>query len=340
VPQQSSVPQRQKPRRQRHLWQPILFLVLLIGTCASIWLVWWLATQWNPEVGFFPDSDSPETPVDSDTVAIAAENDDAADEPEPSPFSPEEQARKNRLSRRRSELGLSRPFYIGLVDQQFYAEYPEQRGKTLSDQPEDADWRRRWDDTAAEMLDLVDEHLSSSAREGLGTYGNADRDRWRDAARAIYVSDRALYDLADAQFVHIFAEQPPDEALDQPLGQIWHGLALDRLASLESGERLQTLDFEDDSEQDIKNRLEPGEGQVYIMDLSDDQEMKVRLDAPDDAALLSIYPPVLDSAEPLLDDSSKREWSGDLSQNGYYEIVVVSQTDEEFEYELKIEVND
>ena len=190
------------------------------------------------------------------------------------------------------------------------------------------------------MLDLVDEHLSSSAREGLGTYGNADRDRWRDAARAIYVSDRALYDLADAQFVHIFAEQPPDEALDQPLGQIWHGLALDRLASLESGKRLQTLDFEDDSEQDIKNRLEPGEGQVYIMDLSDDQEMKVRLDAPDDAALLSIYPPVLDSAEPLLDDSSKREWSGDLSQNGYYEIVVVSQTDEEFEYELKIEVND
>ena len=49
--------------------------------------------------------------------------------------------------------------------------------------------------------------LSSSARGRLGSFTQADRDRWKVEVNQIRVGSRSLYDLADALFFYNFPEQ-------------------------------------------------------------------------------------------------------------------------------------
>jgi serine/threonine-protein kinase len=307
------------PKGGSGCWQALLGLVLLVG---AVGLVWWVASRWEPTGG----GSTPEA------VTSAPEN---------PAFSPEEQARKTALRQRREALGVDERFLVGITDQLFYSRFPEMQGQALSDRPEDADMRAGWDEIALEILEVLDQHLSAEARRQLGNYGPANREGWEKAVNPLFVSTSALFDLADAKFAYLFPDSAQGDFINQPIGQIWYGLADDRVRSLQSGDRLETLQFETGSfGQSIRDRLEPGEGRVYTLNLSEGQLLRLNLQAPNGSTRLSLYVPRPSEDLPYyLADASDTTWSGDLAQSGYYEIVVVSTIGGPLDYALDVSVD-
>ncbi|MEM8545960.1 MAG: serine/threonine-protein kinase [Cyanobacteria bacterium P01_H01_bin.119] len=297
--------------------QAMIGLILLIG---AVGLVWWVSGQWQP--GTLGDR-TEDTTDNRDGVSA------------------EEQARQQALSARREQLGISREFFVPLVDGIFYSRYPDLQGKTLTNNPEDNELRFRWDTIAAEMLDVLENNLSTAARQNLGRYGSSDRQQWQSRVNTLYVSSTALNDLADARFFDLFPEQATAEFIDQPIGQIWHGIAEDQVRAMEAGERRQELVFEADAFRTaVSDRLDPGQGMVYVLNLSEGQLMRLNLQAPTESTRLSIYLPRPSNETPfVLADSPDRTWSGRLTQSGYYEVVVVSVANQAIAYNLSVAVD-
>lgn len=335
-----SRPQRRIAPSSRAIGQVILFVLLLTGTAWSIWLVWWLVTAWEPSSSLF----SPPVAVSSDPPDRPTPSPSAEPETSEPTYSPAEQARKAELRRRREQLEVNEGILNTITNQLFFRQYPEKEGVQLSSSAADEVWRKRWDDTATDVLKQIDNALSSEARQSLGSYDRSDRDQWEAEARTDHnVSGRALYDLTDAAFKERFPDFADElaggELLDTPMGQVWHGMAFDRLRGFRDGDALEEIKLDDKDDRTVERQLRPGAGKIYTVELSDEQDLKVRLDAPDDEALLSIYPPRLEEADPLQEDSDDYDWSGDLAQSGIYEIVVVSRSDDAFDYELRVEVD-
>ncbi|PSN13704.1 hypothetical protein C7271_22325 [filamentous cyanobacterium CCP5] len=191
------------------------------------------------------------------------------------------------------------------------------------------------------MLNVIEANLSTTARERLGRYNPADLDRWKRQVNQLYVSSRALYDLADAKFERLFPGRTTDIFVEAPIDQIWFGLAYDRTRALESGDRLTQIQFESGAySQQNQGSLDPGEGQVYILNLSVAQLLRLNLQVPADSALISLYvPSPSDDLPYLLSDSPDTTWSGELPQDGYYEVVVVSRASQPFSYQLTTAVD-
>jgi serine/threonine-protein kinase len=228
--------------------------------------------------------------------------------------------------------------YVNLVDETFYAKYPELGGRLLKEGDDDRQWRQRWQKIGDELLDKL-ENLSSDARARLGTYDTTDLDRWKTEVNKLNLSSRALYDLADARFFYWFPEQPRDRNLiGKPIGQIWQAITADALASLQAGATVESVEFNRRSNsKSLTGNLKPGEGKAYIARFAQNQTLRVNLQAPRQSTLLSIYTPGrTKGARALLEDAEGLSWSGLLDDAGYYEFVVVSQASEPIAYELKL----
>ena len=256
------------------------------------------------------------------------------------PSSPKQQ-QEDALQDRFVKLKIDDRFYSGyvnLVDQTFYAKYPELGGRLLKEGDDDRQWRQRWQKIGDELLDKL-ENLSSDARARLGTYDTTDLDRWKREVNKLNLSSRALYDLADAKFFYWFPEQPRDRNLiGKPIGQIWQAITADALASLEAGATVESVEFDRRSNsKSLTGNLKPGEGKAYIARFAQNQTLRVNLQAPRQSTLLSIYTPGrTKGARALLEDAEGLSWSGLLDDAGYYEFVVVSQASEPIAYQLNL----
>ncbi len=305
-------------------WIWLLFTLVILGAGMG---GWWLANRLLLPV---------EEPFSPDAGAV--------DETEPevsSNLPPEEQARQAALGERRRQLGVDYALLVNLTNQTFFDRYPEQRGQTLSDSPEDADGRSQWTAIASEWLDQLETHLSPAARQRLGQFTAADRDRWRQQVNEQFVSGRALNDLTDARFFHLWPEQQGQDFLETPIGQVWQAIAFDYVDAIEQGAVLEEVVFEAGQfSTDLSDRLEPGGGQIYIANLGEKQFLRLALQAPSDSTRLSLYLPRPTSEQPvLLEDASDTVWSGQLPQTGYYEVVVVSRHGEPLDYQLSLAVD-
>lgn len=256
-------------------------------------------------------------------------------------FAPDEQARKQAISDRSQALGVDKAYLTRLSDQLFYEGHRDLQGRKLTDSAEDAALRAEWDAIAAEMLTLLEQNLSKEARSRLGQYTSADLGRWKTQVNDLYVSSRALYDLADARYGQLFPGRVNDGFVDQPTNQIWYALAQDRVNALASGEKLSEIKFEKGVySQQVQATLNPGEGQVYILSLTSGQLMRLNLQANPAETLISLYLPSPTDKQPyLLADAKDTLWSGELSQTGYYEIVVVSTAQQPLSYQLNVAVD-
>ena len=256
------------------------------------------------------------------------------------PPSPKQQ-QEDALQARFVKLKIDDRFYNGyvnLVDQTFYAKYPELGGRLLKEGDDDRQWRQRWQKIGDELLDKL-ENLSSDARARLGTYDTTDLDRWKTEVNKLNLSSRALYDLADARFFYWFPQQPRDRNLiGLPIGQIWQAITADALESLQAGATVESVEFDRRSNsKSLTGNLKPGEGKAYIARFAQNQTLRVNLQAPPQSTLLSIYTPGrTKGARALLEDAEGLSWSGLLDDAGYYEFVVVSQASEPIAYELNL----
>ncbi|MEG5017359.1 MULTISPECIES: serine/threonine-protein kinase [unclassified Microcoleus] len=258
----------------------------------------------------------------------------------PQPPNPKQQ-QEDALQDRFVKLKIDDRFYSGyvnLVDETFYAKYPELGGRLLKEGDDDRQWRERWQKIGDELLDKL-ENLSSDARARLGTYDTTDIDRWKTEVNKLNLSSRALYDLADARFFYWFPQQPRDRNLiGLPIGQIWQAITADELEALQAGATVESVEFDRLSKsKSLTGNLKPGEGKAYIARLAQNQTLRVNLQAPRKSTLLSIYTPGrTKGARALLEDAEGLSWSGLLDDTGFYEFVVVSQASEPIAYELNL----
>jgi serine/threonine protein kinase, bacterial len=258
--------------------------------------------------------------------------------PQPSsPFSPEEVRRKEALQQRRVALDIRYKFYSDLVNEEFWNQYSDRRGRTLGEGPEDAEARAQWDAIASDLLrQLANLNLSGAARRQLGNYTPADLTRAKAEANQLRVSSRSLYDLVDARFFLAFPQQKEKEFLNKPIGQVWQAMIADTLNALKTREALERIVFDSGAVgKQVSGTLKPGEGKVFLANLSADQAMTVKLDTAS-KVLFSIYSP--SGTTTVLEDSRDRTWSGKLPESGLYEFVVVSESSGSINYQLELTV--
>jgi len=299
-------------------WTTTKTLFTGLALAGIVGVVWWGVTRNNSNVGTVdptptPTVTQPTNPLDK--------------------YSPEERRRKERLSDRRQQLGINQSFYVNLVNQIFWQRNPSLQGRTLSDGPEDESLRAAWDKTADELLNKLS-LLSSKARQQLGNYTAADRDRWKVEVNQVNVGSRALYDLGDAAFYHIFPQQRGKEFLDQPIGQVWHGFVSDKVSAILAGSALQKIVFEPEAtSKTVGGTLKPGDGKVLIAELAEGQTLELNLKA-NSKVLLSVYSP--SGKVKFLEDSAKRTFSTQLPENGFYEFAIASTASTAVDYQLSI----
>ncbi|MFM9267036.1 serine/threonine-protein kinase [Tychonema sp. BBK16] len=228
--------------------------------------------------------------------------------------------------------------YVSLVDETFYAKYPELGGRLLQEGEGDRNWREKWQKIGDELLDKL-QTISSNSRKRLGTYDTNDISRRKAEVNKINLSSRALNDLTDAKFFHLFPEERRDrDIINLAIGQIWQAISSDSLEALQAGATIESIEFENRaSSKTLKGNLKPGEGKAYIARLAQNQTLRVNLQAPRKSTLLSIYTPGRRrGGRALLEDAEGLSWSGLLDDDGYYEFVVVSKSSEAISYELNL----
>ncbi len=327
-------PKPQKPavRKPSPMRRSLAGLVLLFS---MIGVGWWAGVKWlAPAL----KSKLPEiirsrgNPAKPSTQAIA--------QPQPGiNFSQSEQSRKQQIQKRREQLGIDSPFWVDLVNQTFYAKHPELNGQKLGTRAADSELRTEWDQLALEWLEQL-QGLSSEARSRLGQYTDGDvRDR-QAAAAQLNLSSRALNDLTDAQFFHWFpAVSRQGNLLNQPIGQVWQAIAVDKLNALRSGDALERIKFPaEQSSHQVSGTLKPGQSKAYLASLSQNQALQLKLQAAG-STRLSVYPPSR-KASALLEDSANTTWSGKLTETGLHEITIASDSQNPISYTLDLAVDD
>ncbi|MEO0866889.1 MAG: serine/threonine-protein kinase [Cyanobacteria bacterium J06642_11] len=299
----------------------LLALLGILGLLLGLFGVFGFRPRWpfGRQTATTPDVQQPQTGVGADELA-----------------------RKEQLLQRREALGVNEAWLNQWVNKQFYSQYaPQLGGRQLTASVEDTPLRLRWDNLAMESLDTLELYLSQPARRGLGAYGADDRESWRNLVNRLNVSSRALEDLADAKFAAIFPDQRRDRVLEQPLGQIWYGLAQDSVEDLQSGRVLERIEFEQGAFRAQRTgQLEVGQGRVFVVRLDEGQNLRINVQAPPDAVQMSLYLPTPTQRTPfLLSDSSETTWSGQLEQTGFYEIAIASKASTPINYSLQVAVD-
>ncbi|MEH2316644.1 serine/threonine-protein kinase [Nostoc sp.] len=305
-------------------WTPIKTFLVAAAVAGSVGLIWWGMNSRRdigevkptPTASPIPTSEQPTDPL--------------------AQYSPAERERKERLSDRRQQLGIDEKFYINLVNQVFWDRNPSLRGRTLNNGTEDENSRAKWDKTASELLEKL-APLSNKARQKLGTYTTAERDRWKVDVNKINVGRRSLYDLGDAAFLNVFSDQRGKNFRDQPIiGQVWYGFVSDRLSAIVGGSAFEKLVFDPGATgKTLSGTLQPGGGKVFIAGLAKEQSLELKLEA-NFQVLLSVYSP--SGKIQFLEDSTQRTLSTKLPEKGFYEFVLVSTASKPVDYQLSITV--
>jgi serine/threonine protein kinase, bacterial len=259
--------------------------------------------------------------------------------PTPTPqrsLNPNEPAIQAALRDRRRELNISYDIFVDLVDETFYAKYPDLKGQRLTDNPQQAQLRVEWNAMAENLLDRL-ALLSQSSRTKLGKYSRTDYDRAISVAKQFNLSDRALQTLTNVRFRYLFPEQKQINLSSDKFSQVWYAVLDEQLNAIQSKTALETIQPGGQGGRS-KSVLKPGQGKVHVAYLQQGQPIQLSLQAPTQSTQLSIYPPATTAdTAPLLQNSTELTWSGTAPQTGYYEIVVTSSAPEAVGYQLRLQ---
>jgi serine/threonine protein kinase len=64
--------------------------------------------------------------------------------------------RQEKIGKRRKNLNIDQDIFYQKVDELFYNKYPELKGRTLTENPEDAEIRKKWCEVAEDLLDKLE----------------------------------------------------------------------------------------------------------------------------------------------------------------------------------------
>ena len=126
------------------------------------------------------------------------------------------------LRDRRRQLGIDFPFFTRLVDEAFYAKFPELKRRKLGAGVEQERYRSEWNTIALSLMDKL-QQITPEIRGKLGTYQRSNYDQWLKTIGE--PNNRKLSDLTDRRFLELFPDQKSQPQNPQTYGQIWYAIA-------------------------------------------------------------------------------------------------------------------
>lgn len=134
------------------------------------------------------------------------------------------------------ELEISGVFFTNTVNEIFYMQNPNLRGRKLTEKPEDAALREQWNNIANQLLNNLEKaNLSQTARRKIGSYSQQDSQRWEQLAKAgklgKYKSFPDLRTDTYRTFEPLFPGQKRGQLNQKTFLQIWYAIASDKIAS-------------------------------------------------------------------------------------------------------------
>ncbi|MEA5593846.1 serine/threonine-protein kinase [Rivularia sp. UHCC 0363] len=129
----------------------------------------------------------------------------------------------------RQRLGIPELFFNNTVNQIFYTQNPQARGRTLTNSSEDESLRKKWYGIAQDLLDKLEKaNLSKETRQKLGTYSGRDYQTWERRSRSGEFGNYTIEDLnkdTNQKFDRLFPGIRQGNLTQQTFGQIWYALA-------------------------------------------------------------------------------------------------------------------
>ncbi|WP_413172272.1 protein kinase domain-containing protein [Anabaena azotica] len=137
---------------------------------------------------------------------------------------------------RLQQLEISSVFFTKTVNEIFYTQKPELQGRKLTEKPEDQVLREQWNGIADELLKKIEQaNLSETARRKIGSYSQADSQRWDQLAKAGRLGKyRSFQDLRSdtyQKFEPLFPGQERGKLNQQTFLQIWYAIASDQVGN-------------------------------------------------------------------------------------------------------------
>lgn len=126
------------------------------------------------------------------------------------------------LRDRRRQLGIDFPFFARLVDEAFYAKYPELKRRKLGTGGEQEKYRSEWNTIATTLMDKL-QQIPPEIRGKLGTYQRSHYDQWLKTIGE--PNNRKLSNLTDQRFLELFPDQKDKPQNPQTYGQVWYAIA-------------------------------------------------------------------------------------------------------------------
>ena len=134
-----------------------------------------------------------------------------------------------RIVRRRQQLQIPESFFNRTVNQIFYTQNPQARGRTLTNSSEDESLRKKWYGIAQDLLDKLERaNLSTQTRQKLGSYSGRDYENWEQQAQAGELGNYTIENLnrdTNRKFDRLFPGERQGKLRQQTFGQIWYALA-------------------------------------------------------------------------------------------------------------------
>ncbi|WP_414623137.1 protein kinase domain-containing protein [Calothrix sp. CCY 0018] len=139
-----------------------------------------------------------------------------------------------KIVRQRQRLGIPELFFNRTVNQIFYTQNPEARGRTLTGSAEDEALRKKWYGIAQELLDKLDKaNLSQQTRQKLGSYTGQDYATWERLVRSGEFGNYTIEDLnrdTNSKFDRLFPGEREGNLRQQTFGQIWYAFASEEVS--------------------------------------------------------------------------------------------------------------
>jgi serine/threonine-protein kinase len=139
-----------------------------------------------------------------------------------------DQELQGELRERRQKLELNVQFVIALVDEAFYAKYPEAKNKLPGTAIEQQQRQAKWNTIANTLLDKL-QQLTPQMRRKLGSYRRANYDQWLTELGEKGPNSPTLDALANRRFAELFPALKDAALNPRTFGQIWFAVAEEQL---------------------------------------------------------------------------------------------------------------
>jgi len=161
-------------------------------------------------------------------VSPAASPNEPTASPSPSPSV--KAVSQEALRDRRRQLNIDFQFFTNLVDEAFYAKYPQLRSQSLGN-PEQAKLRTEWNAIASSVMDKL-ATLKPESRQKLGSYRRRNYDQWLATLGETGAKKSPRLDaLADGRFWQLFPDQKGKALNPRTFGQVWYAIADEQLSA-------------------------------------------------------------------------------------------------------------